>query len=200
MTDWETRYRQGDTPWEKGAAAPPLIELTNRWQTEPPWGGGPVLVPGCGFGHDVREIARSGVPVVGVDLSAAAVEGADRFERSGAETYRQVDLFDRSWWPESGFAGWWEHTCFCAIDPADRPRYAEAAGALVRPGGWLCGVFFLMPNDPGEEGQGPPFESTREEIIGLLEPWFDPVEDWIPSTGYPGRVGREWLAIFRRRG
>ena len=199
MTDWETRYRQGDTPWEKGTAAPPLTELMARWKAESVWGGGPVLVPGCGFGHDVREIARSGVEVVGLDLSAAAVEGAERFEKIAAESYRLADLFDRSWWPEEGYGGWWEHTCFCAIHPSDRPRYAEAAGALVRPGGWLCGVFFLTPNDPGEEGQGPPFESTREEIIGLLEPWFDLVEDWVPETGYPGRVGREWTAIFRRR-
>jgi len=199
MTDWETRYRQGDTPWEKGTAAPPLTELMARWNVGPAWGGGPVLVPGCGFGHDVREIARSGVEVVGLDLSAAAVEGADRFEKIGAESYRLADLFDRGWWPEEGFAAWWEHTCFCAIHPSDRPRYAEAAGALVRPGGWLCGVFFLTPNDPGEEGQGPPFESTREEIIGLLEPWFELVESWVPETGYPGRVGREWTAIFRRR-
>jgi len=199
MTDWETRYRQGDTPWEKGEAAPPLIELLEKWEIEPAWGGGTVLVPGCGFGHDVREIARCGVEVLGVDLSAAAVEGADRFEKVGLESYRQADLFDRSWWPVEGFAGWWEHTCFCAIDPSDRPRYAEAAGALVKPGGWLCGVFFLTPNDPGEEGQGPPFESTREEIIARLEPWFELVEGWVPATGYPGRVGREWLATFRRR-
>jgi len=200
MTDWETRYRQGDTPWEKGAAAPPLLELLARWKQGPLWAGGSVLVPGCGFGHDVREIAKGGVTVLGVDLSAAAVERANTFEKVGAESYRQEDLFDSRWWPEAGFGGWWEHTCFCAIDPADRPRYAAAAGALVRPGGWLCGVFFLTPNDPGEEGQGPPFESTQKEIIGVLAPWFDLEECWAPESGYPGRVGREWVAIFRRRG
>lgn len=199
MTDWDLRYRQGDTPWEKGLAAPPLIELMSRWNADPAWGGGPVLVPGCGFGHDVREIAAGGVSVIGLDLSATAVESADRFEKAGAEVYLQADLFDRSWWPEGGVAGWWEHTCFCAIDPRDRPRYVEAAGALVRPGGWLCGVFFLTPNDPGEEDQGPPFGATREEILKGLEPWFEFVDGWVPASGYPGRLGREWLAIFRRR-
>lgn len=199
MTDWEMRYRQGDMPWEKGAAGPPLLELMASWNDGPAWGGGPVLVPGCGYGHDVREIARGGVLVLGVDLSVAAVKGAEQFEKVGAEAYQVADLFDRRWWPAAGFAGWWEHTCFCAIDPSDRPRYAEAAAAILQPGGWLCGVFFLTPNDPGEEGQGPPFASTREEIIGLLEPWFDLVNDWVPETGYAGRVSREWLAIFRKR-
>ena len=27
MTDWESRYQAGDMPWEKGSAAPPLLEL-----------------------------------------------------------------------------------------------------------------------------------------------------------------------------
>lgn len=199
MTDWESRYKLGDTPWEKGAAAPPLLELLERWQVVPAWGGGTVIAPGCGYGHDVRAIAATGVPVLGLDLSAAAVEGAKRFEKVGTESYLQADLFDRSWWPEEGFGAWWEHTCYCAIDPADRPRYAEAAGALVRPGGWLCGVFFLTPNDPGEEDQGPPYGATQQEVIERLSPWFDLVEGWVPSKAYTGRENREWTAVFRRR-
>ena len=199
MTDWESRYRQHDTPWEKGKAAPPLIELMERWSATPPWGGGEVLAPGCGFGHDVRAIASTGVPVLGLDLSASAVEGARGFPSVGKERYLQADLFDRSWWPEKGFTGWWEHTCFCAIDPVDRPRYAEAAGALVRPGGWLCGVFFLTPNERGEESCGPPFDSTIPEIEGLLAPWFEKVDAWVPTRTYPGREGREWVAVFRRK-
>ncbi|BCU79688.1 hypothetical protein [Luteolibacter sp. LG18] len=199
MTDWEFRYRHHDTPWEKGSAAPPLLELMERWNAAPPWGGGEVLAPGCGFGHDVRVIASTGVPVLGLDLAAAAVEGARGFPSVGQERYLQADLFDRSWWPAKGFTGWWEHTCFCAIDPVDRPRYAEAAGALVRPGGWLCGVFFLTPNERGEESCGPPFDSTIGEIEGLLAPWFERVDAWVPTRSYPGREGREWVAIFRRK-
>lgn len=199
MTDWEARYRGGDTPWEKGFAAPPLLELLERWRIDPTWGGGGVLVPGCGLGHDVRALAATGLPVLGLDLSAAAVEAARAFDPAGSEHYAQGDLFDASWYPEQGFSGWWEHTCFCAIDPTDRPRYAEAAARLIRPGGWLCGVFFLTPNDPGEEGQGPPFEAGIGEIDGLLAPWFDRVEAWVPDRSYPGREGREWLAVYRRK-
>lgn len=199
MTDWEERYRQGDMPWEKGEAAPPLLELLERSSLDRSWGGGVVLVPGCGYGHDVRMIAGLGVPVLGLDLAESAIAGARSIPAVGAEKYLQGDLFDPSWWPEEGVTGWWEHTCFCAIDPADRPRYAEAAGKLIRPGGGLYGVFFLTPNDPGEEDDGPPFGATTEEIDGLFAPWFEKIDAWVPQRGYPGRVGREWVACFRRK-
>ena len=58
MTDWEARYQAGETPWEKGEAAPPLIELLGKLE-KPAWGRGPILVPGCGFGHDVRALSAA---------------------------------------------------------------------------------------------------------------------------------------------
>ena len=30
MRDWEACYRTGETPWDKGGAAPPLFELMER--------------------------------------------------------------------------------------------------------------------------------------------------------------------------
>ncbi|MFN5868275.1 MAG: thiopurine S-methyltransferase, partial [Akkermansiaceae bacterium] len=51
MTDWNQRYELGDTPWEKGHAAPPLLELLEKMDPSI-WGEGAVLVPGCGTGHD----------------------------------------------------------------------------------------------------------------------------------------------------
>ncbi len=53
MTNWEDRYLAGDMPWEKGQASPPLLELLGK---SVDWGNGPLLVPGCGYGHDVRAL------------------------------------------------------------------------------------------------------------------------------------------------
>ena len=55
-TDWNERYRQGDTPWDKGRASPALLAWLNQ---NPGIMTGTVLIPGCGTGHDVRAIANT---------------------------------------------------------------------------------------------------------------------------------------------
>src|SRR5271155_3806383 len=90
--DWESRYRIGDTPWEKGGPAPPLLEwLRIRGALH-----GAVLVPGCGTGHDVRAItdASPAAEVLGLDFAPSAVEHARRVRPAGNEKYRLGNLFD----------------------------------------------------------------------------------------------------------
>lgn len=195
MTDWETRYLAGDTPWEKGLASPPLLELLEKFQD---WGSGPVLVPGCGLGHDVRALATLGIPLVGLDLSPTAVERAREFPQVGTEIYEAWDFLDPAWRVGREFSALWEHTCFCAIDPGDRQSYAEAAAGSLREGGLLAGVFFLNPFDPGEAAAGPPFAVTVEELDAWFSPWFERVDGWVPGAAYPGREGREWIGLFRK--
>lgn len=195
MTNWEDRYVAGDMPWEKGQASPPLLELLGKSVA---WGEGPVLVPGCGYGHDVRAIAALGIPVLGVDLAPTAVERAREFPQSGKETYELGDFLDPAWRDGRRFSAIWEHTCFCAIDPSDRGRYAESVAACLGEGGLLAGVFFLTPHDPGEESAGPPFGVTLEELGNWFSPYFERVDGWVPKFAYPGREGREWVGLFRK--
>lgn len=198
MTDWEGRYQANDMPWEKGKAAPPLLEVLDKVEAGT-WGQGPILVPGCGLGHDVRTLAGGlALPVLGLDISPTAVERAGEFEAAGKESYELGDFLEPAWPQGRVFSAIWEHTCFCAIDPSLRPAYAEAVARCMVPGGLLAGVFFLTPNDPGEEDQGPPFNATVEELETRFAPWFSLIEGWVPSASYPGREGREWIGLFRR--
>jgi SAM-dependent methyltransferase len=163
------------------------------------WHGGPVLVPGCGTGHDVRALSDFGVPAHGLDLSATALERARTLSGDGSETYELGDFLDPAWREGKSFAAIWEHTCFCAIDPKRRGDYAESAAALLPTEGMLVGVFYLTPHDPGEdEDSGPPFKASVEELEKLFSPWFVLEEGWVPQCAYPGREGREWIGIFRR--
>lgn len=197
MTDWETRYRDGDTPWEKGTAAPPLAELLER-SGPSIFGDGPVWVPGCGIGHDVRLLAGHGLRALGIDLAPAALKRARAHPAVADENYELLDFLDAEGLAGRRASAIWEHTCFCAIDPERRTDYARCAAALLEPGGVLAGVFFLTPYDPGEEQEGPPFGATRGEIDACLAPWFERVEDWVPKRAHAGREGREWVAVYKR--
>ena len=197
MKDWEACYRGGDTPWDKGQPAPPLLELLGR-KPLALWGDGPVLVPGCGFGHDVRALAATGLPVVGLDIAETAVQRARGFPATGRESYEAGDFLDPAWRRGRGFSAIWEHTCFCAMDPGLRGKYAEAAADVLGPGQILAGVYYLTPNDPDEDGGGPPFNVTVEELDALFAPWFERIDAWVPQQVYPGREGREWTGIFRK--
>jgi SAM-dependent methyltransferase len=198
MKDWDACYQKEDTPWDKGSAAPPLLEVIERLGAGV-FGEGPVLVPGCGLGHDVRVLAKLGLSVMGLDISATAVEKARMQPASGAETYEVGDFLSPGWREGRRFTAIWEHTCFCAIAPALRGSYAEAVAALLPPGGMLVGVFFITPNDPGEDESGPPFQVSTAELDTWFGPWFERIEGWVPERAYVGREGREWLAVFRKR-
>lgn len=198
MRDWEAHYRAGDTPWDRGGAAPPLLEMIDRHGVEL-WGGGPVLVPGCGSGHDVRAIAETGVRAIGLDIAKTAVAKASEIPCDGPASYEHGDFLDPSWHAGRSFRAIWEHTCFCAISPLQRAAYAQAAAALLPEGGILAGVFYLTPHDPGEdEESGPPFKVTVAELDELFHPWFECIDAWVPQRAYPGRECREWVGIFRK--
>src|SRR5580658_5037416 len=69
-SDWETRYKTGDMPWEKGEASPGLVDFLAG---HPGLKRGTVLVPGCGSGHDARVWAGAGFTVTGYDLAPSAI-------------------------------------------------------------------------------------------------------------------------------
>lgn len=198
MIDWNKRYQAGDTPWEKGAPAPPLLELLEK-KTRAIWGDGTVLAPGCGTGHDVRALAAAGFTVLGLDLATEAIRRAEAQPPAGSETYTLADFLDPAWRSGKSFSAIWEHTCYCAIDPSMRSAYATACAELIPSGGRLIGVFFLTPYDPGEAHEGPPHPATIAELDELFSENFAREDAWIPGKAYPGREGREWIAIYRRK-
>ena len=74
-TDWEQRYREEDTPWDKGKPAPGLVDWLSNQNIDPDTR---VLVPGCGKGHDATAWAKAGFETTGMDLSDLALNDARR--------------------------------------------------------------------------------------------------------------------------
>lgn len=188
-TDWEARYKAGDTPWDKGLAAPPLSEIDAKYFE------GRVLVPGCGFGHDVRGISRADNEIVGFDLAQSAVEGARKIPQTGSVRYVFGNFFEL---PEEfigKFNAVFEHTCFCAINSQDRARYVASVVQALQPSGFLVAIFYI---DPGHE-EGPPFPVNHNELDNLFGTKFDLLKAWVPKVSFPGREEREEVRIYQLR-
>ncbi len=188
-TDWEARYQSGDMPWEKGAPSPGLVDFlaANRNLT-----GETVCVPGCGTGHDAREWAKANFSVYGYDLAPSAIQlSRERTQAAGLHAEFQLGDFLRDE-PPFQFDWIFEHTLFCAIDPGERDLYVQAARRWLKPGGQYLAVNYLIPDT-----DGPPFGTTRAELIERFSPHFSLLSEWVPRS-YPNRAGLELMMWWRK--
>jgi cyclopropane fatty-acyl-phospholipid synthase-like methyltransferase len=190
LTDWEARYRSGDMPWEKGAPSPGLVDFLAAQRD---LAGKTVCVPGCGTGHDVREWAKAGFEVHGYDLAPSAIRlSRERTQAAGLSAKFKLGDFLRD---EPPFLFDWifEHTLFCAIDPSERELYVSATLRWLKPGGQYLAVNYLIPDT-----DGPPFGTTREEILERFSPHFELLSEWMPRS-YPNRTGLERMFWWRKK-
>src|SRR5260370_25485896 len=167
--NWDELYQAKDTPWEKGAPAPPLLEwLQKRGPLE-----GEVLVPGCGYGHDVRAIAAASPEsaVLGIDIAATALNEALKYPGSGREVFQFADIFALAESLQNRFDWVFEHTCFCAIPPERRPDYVNMAVSALKTNGRFFGILYFNPWDTDDEiaeGGCPPFRVNHGEPDRLV--------------------------------
>jgi SAM-dependent methyltransferase len=187
---WENRYQTDDMPWEKGEPSPGLVDFL---ASHPDLPRGTVCVPGCGTGHDAREWARAGFDVTGCDLAPSAIRlSNEKTLAAGLKAvFRQADFLRDD--PPSPFDWLFEHTLFCAINPAERDAYTRAVVRWLKPGGHFLAVNYFIPDE-----DGPPFGTTREEQLRRFSPEFDLLEDWVPRS-YPNRTGLERMFWWRKK-
>lgn len=191
---WQQRYESGDVRWDKGAPSPGLVEYLDKHSL-----AGRVLVPGCGSGHDVRAAALRNpeASVVGLDLAPGAMTLAATYQNPPNATYRVGDFLELTTDLVGSFDWMIEHTLFCAIPPSRRSDYVASAAQALKTGGHLLAVFYMTPDN--DDGCEPPHGCTREELDGLFNPRFELIQEWIPSSFYESRVGKESMRLMRRR-
>ena len=187
---WQNHYQEGTTRWDLGEAAPPFVSLLNSTSAPPP---GKMAVLGCGRGYDAILFAQYGFEVIGFDFAPAAIAEATALaQTTGTAQFLQRDIFDLPAQFPHYFDYVLEHTCFCAIDPSQRPAYVQMVSSILRSQGELIGLFFTH-NRPG----GPPFGTTPTQIEQYFGASFTILALEPVNNSVPERQGEEHLGRFQ---
>ncbi|WP_303674167.1 methyltransferase [Vampirovibrio chlorellavorus] len=190
---WENRYITQNTGWDLAGPSPHFVALIKA----PPafLKPGAMAVLGAGRGHDAALFGQNAFQVSGFDYASSAVQEARQRYGQWAD-FHQRDIFTLGQ-ADTPFAHQFdyvlEHTCFCAILPKQRPDYLQTVTRLLKPEGYLIGIFWEH-----EEADGPPFSTTLEAVQALFCDSFDiiSVEERQPASN---RRGIERLMVLRRK-
>ncbi len=188
---WDEKYRADMTAWDRGSVSPALLHWLDEGMLQP----GRILIPGCGYGHEVLALARRDFEVWGLDIAPTPVRHVrEKLAREGL-TAHVVEGDVRDWQPESPFDAVYEQTCMCALSPEDWPRYEGQLYRWLRPGGRL----FALWMQTGRAG-GPPYHCGLDEMHALFAParwrWLE-----LPQRTVPHPIGFfEYAAILERLG
>ncbi len=189
-TDWDERYREEDTPWDRGMPAPGLVDWLKKQRLDPETR---VLAPGCGRGHDAAAWAQEGFETTGMDLSELALSDA----RANYESLPNLAFFPGDFLedaPDVPYDLVFEHTLYCAIHPDLRDEYLHSLLRWLRPGGIFLAIHFVFPLSE----EGPPFGASREEISQRFGSCLELIDDWKPRN-FEGREDEEWMYWWRRK-
>jgi methyl halide transferase len=188
--DWERRYQTGDMPWEKGAPSPGLVDFLNELPKDHP--REIVAVPGCGTGHDVRAWASAGFEAHGFDLAPSAIQLCREKSKGRSNVHYQLGDFLHDE-PPRKFDWIFEHTLFCAIEPSQRDEYVQAVQRWLKPAGQFLAVHYII-----SDTDGPPYGTTRDELMRRFAPHFELLKEWVPRS-YPNRTGLELMLWWQKK-
>ena len=156
---WQQRYDAKQTGWDRGEASPALSYWIESGDLVP----GRILVPGCGRGHEVVQMARQGFEVTAVDFARSPLqELTRRLTEQGlvANVVRESVLHFAT---DQPFDLIYEQTCLCAIDRKHWKAYERMLFRSLKPSGKLFALF-MQTNNP----EGPPFHCSIDSMRELF--------------------------------
>ncbi len=169
---WEGFYQAGTTGWDRGTSSENLTYWINAGLLKPCR----ILVPGCGNGYEVIELAQKGFDVIAIDIAPSAIENLQKaLDEAGVKAELVLgDFF--SWQPDEKFDVIYEQTSLCALPPKEWQQYEEQLYKWLKPKGQILAQFMQT----GKEG-GPPFHCALNDMHDLFAK-----EKWNWSTEHAG--------------
>ncbi len=189
--DWEERFREGTTRWERPALHPAFVD----WQESGVLAPCSILVPGAGRSTEPLALAEAGFAVTVVDAAPTAV-ATQRARLERVHMKARVELADLfAWRPPTPFDAVYDQACLCALPPQLWPDYAARLHGWLRPGGLL----FILLMQTGKDG-GPPFHCG----VAAMRTLFDAMHwEWPAALSammpHPSGIGEEQPVVLARR-
>jgi len=172
--DWEGLYQSQDTGWDRGGVSTSLQHWLglNKLSVQ---SDKRVLIPGCGRGYEVVELAKLGFDVTGLDIAPTAIADLDALLKSHAVQAEAIcgDLF--AYQCNQPFDVVYEQTCLCALPLEKREAYEEKLFEWLKAGGHLL----LSMMQTGEKS-GPPFHCDWSDMRDLFSE-----NRWVWQKGAP---------------
>ena len=196
---WEAKYLDADTPWDDGHPWRPLTDLLDR--CSPP--GGRIVDIGCGLGGKAAQMASLGYRVLGIDISQAAIDAAQRLTAvsEGSLEFRRANFLNES--PDARFDLAFDRSVWSTFDEVGRTAFARRVAQWLVPGGhWISLTGCADNRDPatGEpDPRGYPRHSLQA-IVACCEPYFEILEvTRQPFGASPDTDFTAWVAVMRSR-
>ena len=195
---WQERFVSRQTAWDRGAPGPQLLRWLDSGALQPCR----IVVPGCGSGWDVAELARRGFDVTALDYADAAVSRTQALlhQQGLVAEVLQADVLQFD--PGDSFDAVYEQTCLCALHPDHWWAYARNLHRWLAPGGSLWGLFMQMIRPQAtEQGriQGPPYHCDINAVRALFTErdwiWPKPPYAKVPHPSLSHELG---LQLIRR--
>lgn len=195
---WQTRFAAGNLPWDRGTPNPQL----RQWLADGTLASGSrVIVPGCGQGWEVVELAQAGCATTGLDFVPDALALCQRHLDAAGASAALVEANVLHWQPAAPVDAVFEQTCLCALYPDYWTHYAAQLHAWLRPGGQLLALFMQLADravNPDGFIEGPPYHCDIHAMRAIF-----PATLWEwPKPPYPAvvpRAGQRELAVALRR-
>lgn len=188
--DWDelyngnASYAPGNPGWNIGQLQPELAALERQGRFR-----SPILDSGCGVGATTLALVEKGYQVVGLDISASAIEQARRAaaDRNFAVTFTTADLATTTGYDDH-FSTVVDGLVFHCLPEDLRDGYIASSARALRSGGRFFALVFSTDAFPPNADFGPrPFTETQlREIVGrhLVVDEVRPARAWVnvPAT------------------
>tara|TARA_B100001094_G_C18163526_1_gene790695 strand:+ start:1225 stop:1830 length:606 start_codon:yes stop_codon:yes gene_type:complete len=158
---WRELWVRGETPWDIGAPHPGINRCLEIAAELCAITSGTAWVPGCGRGHEARELARRGFQTMGSDIAPEAIAAARALGEEGLLTFEVADALSSSL---GRYDLVFDRAMLCALHPQMRQQYMQRVKESLKPGGLFIGILFSnVVND-----HGPPFAVDEYQAHSLL--------------------------------